>query len=77
MQLDGGAAVIKAALVDLNAFVAGRMIHLDTLFQLFAGFAVMNHDFAGKQLGHAGGVVLHDEFFELNRKWQLLQQDTV
>ena len=77
VQLDGRAAIIKAALINLDALVACRMVHFHTFFQLFASCAVMNDDIAGKQLGHASGVVLHNEFFELYRKWQLLQQDAI
>ena len=67
-QFDAGAAVVKAALVDLDAFVVGRVIYLDTRRDFLACFFVGNHDFAGKQLGHASGVMLDNKFFQLNRK---------
>jgi hypothetical protein len=44
---------------------------------LLAGGEVVDHDVAGEQLGHAGGVVVDDELLELDRERQLLQQDAV
>jgi hypothetical protein len=76
-QLDGGAAVVKAGLVNLDALVAGGVVHLDRAGVLLARGLVVNDDLAGKQLGHAGGVVLHDELLEFHGKRQLLQQDAV
>jgi hypothetical protein len=75
-QLDVRAAVVEAALVDLDALVAGRVVDLHAAV-LLAGGAVVDHDLAGEQLGHAGGVVLDDELLELDRERQLLQQDAV
>lgn len=77
MQLHRRAAVIKAGLVDLDAAVAGRVVDLDALFQLLARGLVVDDDLAGKQLGHARGVVLDDELLELHRKGQLLQQHAI
>jgi len=37
------------------------------------GFLVVQHDFAGKQLGHTGGVVLDNKFLEFDRERQVLQ----
>jgi hypothetical protein len=71
------AAVVEAGLVDLDAFVAGRMVHLHARGRGLARGLVVDHDLAGEQLGHAGGVVLHDEFLELHRERQLLQQHAV
>ena len=73
-QLDAGAAVVKAALVNLDTTIAGRVIHLDTGWNFFARFFVGDDDFAGKQLGHARGVMLDNEFFQLYRKRQILNQ---
>ena len=53
------------------------MVHLDPCGNFLARGLVVDHDLAGKQLGHAGGVVLDDEFLELNGEGQLLQHDAV
>ena len=71
------AAVVKARLVDLDALVAGRVVHLHTGGRFLTRGLVVDDDFAGEQLGHARGVVLHDELLELDRKRQVLQQHTV
>ena len=76
MQRDAGAAIVKAGLVNLNTPVAHRMIDLDTGRNFLAAFFVMDHDVTGKQFRHAGRVILDHEFFQLNRKRQLLQEHT-
>ena len=55
--------------------MAGRVVHLDTRLLLLAGFVVLNHDLAGKQLGHAGFVILDDEFLEFHGERQVLEQN--
>jgi hypothetical protein len=40
-------------------------------------FVVVDHDFAGEQLGHAGGVVLDDELLQLHVEGQVLQHHAV
>ena len=77
LQFDAGAAVVKARLVNVDALEAGRVVHLDPRFALLARGFVVDDDVAGKQLGHAGRVVLDDELFQLDDKGQLLQQDAV
>ena len=77
LQLDAGAAVVKAGLVNVDALEAGRMVHLNTRFLFLTCGLVMDDDVAGKQLGHARRVILDDEFFQLNDKGQFLQQDAV
>jgi len=37
----------------------------------------MNHDIAGKQLRHAGRVMLDNKFFEFDRERQVLNQYTI
>ena len=53
------------------------MVHLHPGRYFFAGVQVVDDDVTGKQFGHAGGVVLHEKLFQLNRKRQFLQQDAV
>ncbi|MNT52784.1 hypothetical protein D3C72_1898240 [compost metagenome] len=53
------------------------MVDFNALFDFFTRFFVVDHDLACKQLGHTRGVVLDDEFLELDREWQLLQQDAI
>ena len=76
-QLELGAPIVKAGLVNLDALVAGGVVHLHAGRCFLARGFVVDDDFAGKQLGHAGGVVLHDELLEFHRKRQLLQQHAV
>ena len=77
LQLDAGATVVKAGLVNVDALEARRVVHLDACFTLLAGGLVVDDDVAGKQLGHAGRVVLDDELFQLDDKGQILQQDAI
>ena len=77
LQLHLGATVVKARLVNFHALVARGVVHLDAGFLGLARFLVVNHNFAGEQLGHAGGVVLHDELLQLDGKRQLLEQHAV
>ena len=72
-QLEPAAAVVKAALVDGNAPVKGRFVDLDRGRYGLPGRAVVDHDLAGEQLGHAGFVVVDDELLELDVKRQVLQ----
>jgi len=53
------------------------VVYLDPRWHFFASGFVVNHDFAGEQFWHAGGVVLDNKFFELNGKGEFLQQDAV
>ena len=76
-EFDLRATVVKAGLVNLDPSVAGGVIDLDALGDGFTGFVIVQDDFAGKQLGHAGVVVLNDEFFQLDREGQGLQQHAV
>ena len=62
-QRDAGAAIVKAGLINLDAAVARRVIHLDPRRNLLAGFLIVNDDVTGEQLGHAGRVILHIELF--------------
>ena len=74
LERDAGAAVVKAGLVDLHALVARRVVYFDPRRRLLAGGLVVDDDVAGKKLGHAGRVILDDEFLQLDGKRQLLQQ---
>ncbi|MNT62679.1 hypothetical protein D3C72_2004230 [compost metagenome] len=53
------------------------MVHFHAGRRFLARGLVVDDDLAGKQLGHAGGVVLHDELLELDGKRQVLQQHAV
>ncbi|MNV35022.1 hypothetical protein D3C71_1264580 [compost metagenome] len=77
MQLQQRATVIEARLVDLDALVARGVVHLHACRHFFARGLVVDDDLAGEQLGHASGVVLHDEFLELDGKGQILQQHAI
>ena len=75
LQLHAGAAVVEAGLVDLDAacsWPGGSPRRAAGI--CLAGLAVVDHDLAGEQLGHAGGVVLDDELLQLDRERQVLQQ---
>ena len=74
LEGDAGATIVKAGLINFDPLVAGRVVDFDPRLNFLAGFFIVNHDVAGKQLGHAGGVVLNDKLLQFNRKWQLLQQ---
>ena len=76
-QLYQGAAIVEAGLVNLDAFVAERMVDLDARGHLLARRLVVDHHLAGEQLGHAGGIVLNDELLQLHGKRQFLQQHAV
>ena len=77
LELDPRAAIIEPRLVNFHALVAGGVVDLDPPQDFFSGFQVVNDDFAGKQLGHPGSVVLHNEFFQLHGEGQVLDQDAV
>ena len=50
------------------------MIHLNPCRHRLLGRVVMNDDIAGEELGHAGGVIVHHKFFQLDGKGQILQE---
>ena len=76
LQLHFGATIIKARLVNRNPPMHRRVVHFHACGLLFASLEIVNHDLTGKQAGHTGVVVLDDEFLQLHRKRQLLQQHT-
>ena len=65
-QTQAGATIIKAALEYLDAPVLDGMVHLGARLNFLARHLVVDNDIAGKQFGHARGVVLHNEFFEFD-----------
>ena len=77
LELELGAAVVEAGLVDLDAAVADRMVDLDPGLLDLAAVAVVDHDIAREQLGHAGRVVIDAELLELDVERQVLQQHAV
>ena len=76
-QLHPRAAVVKAALVQGHAVVEHRLVDLHAVLGGLAGAVVVDGDLAGKQFGHAGGVVLDDELLQLHVKGQVLQHHAV
>ncbi|EWS65157.1 hypothetical protein Y695_01598 [Hydrogenophaga sp. T4] len=76
-QIDARPTIVKTGLVDVDAAVAGGMVHFNPRGLLLARFVVVDHDVAGKQPGHAGVVVLDNEFLEFDRKRQILQQHAI
>ncbi len=61
-------------MIDGDAFVDQRFIDFDRRRKSLASLIVFHHHFAGEQFRHAGRIVFDDEFFELNREWQILNQ---
>jgi hypothetical protein len=70
-QLEGRSTVIKARLIDGNAVVDEGLIDLDGRGLGLARVLVSQDDVTGKELGHAGGVVLHSEGLELELKGEV------
>ena len=62
LERDAGAAVVEAGLVNLHTLVVRGMVDLNPRIRFFARRLVVDDDIAGKKLGHAGGVILNDEF---------------
>ena len=73
-ELEAGAAVGKACLVDRNAVQGKRVVYPDGVFADLAGFFIGNFQIAGKITRHAGIVEIDVEFFQFDRKRQLLNQ---
>jgi hypothetical protein len=69
-QLYQRPAVLEAALVNRVALVQQRLVDLDACAAFAVG--VLQHHLAGKELGHAGVVVLDDELLQLQLEGQAL-----
>ncbi|MNS45679.1 hypothetical protein D3C72_781550 [compost metagenome] len=76
-ELELGAAILEARLVDCHAIDDQRLIDLDRRLGLLARGAVRHHHVRGEQLRHARGVVIHREFLERDRERQVLDQRAV
>ncbi len=76
-QLEPGAAVLEARLVNRDAVVDEGLVDLDPGVGLLAGAAVGHDDVAGEQLRHAGRVMLDGELLERDGERQILDQRPV
>ena len=76
-ELQIGAAVGKARLIDGDAVQRQRMVDADGVFGFFAAFLVGNFQVAGKITRHTGIVKVDVELLQLHIKRQILNQHSV
>ncbi|ABA49046.1 hypothetical protein BURPS1710b_3743 [Burkholderia pseudomallei 1710b] len=68
------AAVLETRLIDRHALVRERLVDLDARRNPLARLAIDDDDVAREELRHAGRVIVDDEFLELDRERQILDQ---
>src|SRR3546814_18233174 len=76
-QLQLAAPVVKAGLVDGNAFVAQRLVDFDCLVERLDRGRIDYLDIAFETAGHAGGIILDVQTLEPQDERQRLNQPAI